>query len=320
MSGVPLDRFAAAQDLRDAIAAWLSWLSDERRCSPHTIAAYARTLAGYLDFLTGHIGGHPCLADLEALTAADFRAWLAARGNHAAASRAHGLSILRGFFRFLQRRELASNAMLSAVRGPRLPKSVPKALTTREADVMLAAAGDAREPWQGKRDVALLTLLYGAGLRIAEALALTRAQAPIIPGVMIVTGKGGKQRQVFILEAVAHAINAYIAACPYPLVPGGPLFIGSRGGPLVARVVQRRMAELRRALNLPETATPHSLRHSFATHLLGAGADLRSIQELLGHASISTSQRYTSVDAPRLLEVFNRSHPRATIGDHETEA
>jgi integrase/recombinase XerC len=311
MNPVRLDRFTAAPDLRDAISAWLSWLADERRCSPHTLGAYGRTLAGYLDFLTGHIGRLPRLADLEALTAADFRAWLASRGNHAAASRAHGLSIVRGFFRFLQRRELASNAMLSAVRGPRLPKSVPKALTTDEADAMLAAAGDALEPWQGKRDVALLTLLYGAGLRIAEALSLTRACAPIVPGVMIVTGKGGKQRQVFILDAVADAINAYIAACPYPLLPDRPLFVGFRGGPLVARVVQRRMAELRRALNLPETATPHSLRHSFATHILGASGDLRAVQELLGHASISTTQRYTAVDAPRLLEVFNRSHPRA---------
>jgi integrase/recombinase XerC len=245
--------FTAAPDLRNAISAWLSWLADERRYSPHTIGAYERTLAGFLDFLVGHIAGEPRLADLEALKPADFRAWLARRGNLSASTRAHGLSVLRAFFKFLRRRELASNATIAAVRGPRLPKSVPKALTTEEADVMLAAALNAREPWQGKRDSALLTLLYGCGLRIGEALSLRRARAPIAPGVMIVKGKGNKERQVLILEAVAEAIKAYIAACPYNLPANGPLFVAARGGPLYARAAQRRIQHLRASLNLPET-------------------------------------------------------------------
>lgn len=311
---LPPARFAAAEDLSAAIARWCDWLETERRVSPHTLAAYGRDLASFLEFLTEHRGGIPDLASLTGLLPADFRAWLARRAADAIGrgSNARALSTLRNFFRFLERRGLAKNTALIAVKSPKLPKPVPKALTAAEAQTALdGVAGMEREAWVAKRDLAILTLLYGAGLRIGEALSLRRLDAPAAGATLSVTGKGNKTRLVPILPAVADAIAAYVAACPRPLSKEGPLFVGARGGPLHPRLVQGAMARLRAALGLPEHATPHALRHSFATHLLAGGGDLRSIQELLGHASLSTTQRYTKVDAARLLAVYDEAHPRA---------
>jgi integrase/recombinase XerC len=314
---VPLARFSAAEDLRAAIGWWAAWLDGERRASAHTVAAYGRDLAGFLDFLTDHLGGRPELATFARLRPADFRAYLAYRAARVErASIARGLSVVRGFIRFLERRGLGSSPALLVLRAPKLPRSVPKPLSVADAAEMIdapatqAVRGSVAGVWQATRDVAVLTLLYGCGLRISEALGLKRSEAPL-GEVITITGKGQKQRVVPVLPAVRHAIADYLAACPYPLPAVGPLFVGARGGPLSPRLVQRQMEKLRRALGLAESATPHALRHSFATHLLGGGGDLRAIQELLGHASLSTTQRYTSVDTGRLLAVYAAAHPRA---------
>ena len=301
-------------DLARAIEAWQAWLAAERRASPHTVAAYGRDLKSFLDFLTEHLGEVPSLAALAALRPADFRAFQARRAASGLAktSLARGLSTVRGFFRFLDRRGLAANPSLALVRAPKLPVSVPKPLTVADAAATLDLAGEAdRQPWFGKRDRALLMLLYGCGLRLGEALGLARREAPLAPGRLVLTGKGNKQRMVPVLPAVAESVADYVAACPHRLERDGPLFVGARGGPLHPRLVQRRMAELRALLALPDTATPHALRHSFATHLLAGDADLRAVQELLGHASLSTTQRYTAVDTERLLAVYDKAHPRA---------
>ncbi|HJT07070.1 MAG TPA: tyrosine recombinase XerC [Stellaceae bacterium] len=314
---LPLARYAATPDLLDAIAQWQDWLAAERRVSPHTLAGYGLDLAAFLDFLSQHRGEVPSLAELDALTAADFRAYLAQRAaaELKRSSTARALSMLRGFFRFLDRRGLARNAALAAVRTPKLPKSVPKALSVADAgNAVSDVAVLADEEWIKRRDVALLTLLYGCGLRLSEALGLTRAEAPLKPGTLVVTGKGNKQRHVPVLPVVAEAIAAYVAACPYRRAAEDTLFVGVRGGPLHPRLVQGRLQELRGYLGLPESATPHALRHSFATHLLAAGGDLRAIQELLGHASLSTTQRYTAVDASSLAAVYDKAHPRAKEG------
>jgi len=312
---LPLVRFAATDDLRAAIGLWLAWLSGERRASAHTVAAYGRDLAFFLDFLTEHLGELPRLSTIDALRVADFRAYLARRAQDGIgrSSSARGLSVLRGFVHFLQRRRLASATALAALRSPRLPQTLPKPLTIDDAAGTLdAAEGIAISRWQGKRDTAILALLYGCGLRISEALGLPRAAAPL-GDMLSINGKGGKQRLVPVLPSVRDAVTDYLDACPYALTKEGPLFVGARGGWLNPRVVQRQMALLRDFLGLPETATPHALRHSFATHLLGAGGDLRAIQELLGHASLSTTQRYTSVETERLLAIYNAAHPRARV-------
>lgn len=314
---VPPEHYSAAPACRKAAAAWLDWLGTERRCSPHTLAAYSGDLARFFDFLTRHLGGVPDVAELAALRLADFRAYLAQRAGEGSAgsSSARALSVLRSFFRFLDRRGLAQNAALASVRSPKRPASLPNALSAEEAGEVLGGAEGADEaPWLGQRDLAIFTLLYGCGLRLAEALSLARREAPLAAGMMRIVGKGNKERVVPVLPAVADAVAAYVAACPYPLPADGPLFRGARGGPLNPRLVQRRMAEIRRLLRLPETATPHALRHSFATHLLAAGGDLRSIQELLGHASLSTTQRYTAIETAHLLAVYDKAHPRAKGG------
>ena len=312
---MPLAGFAAADDLRAAIGLWAAWLAGERRASAHTLAAYGRDLAFFLDFLTGHLGALPDLAAIEALRPADFRAYLARRASLGIgrSSLARGMSVLRGFVRFLQRRGLASTAALAALRSPKLPPGVPKPLTVEDALATVETVGDlAREGWQARRDTALLALIYGCGLRLSEALGLGRDEAPL--GEMLtITGKGRKQRQLPVLPAVRTALADYLAACPYALGADDPLFVGARGGPLNPRLVQRQMAALRGYLQLPATATPHALRHSFATHLLGGGGDLRAIQELLGHASLSTTQRYTSVETEHLLAVYDDAHPRARL-------
>jgi integrase/recombinase XerC len=312
-----LDRFAAGDDLRAAIGLWVAWLAGERRASPHTIAAYGRDLALFLEFLTEHLGELPTLGAIDGLHPADFRAYLARRVQRHAerSSLARGLSVLRGFVRFLHRRGLASTSALAALRSPRLRASVPKPLTVEDATAAVdvdVVGNVATGGWQSKRDIAILTLLYGLGLRLSEALGLSRSEAPLRE-MLVVTGKGRKQRLLPVLPAVRAAVADYLAACPHALAADGPLFVGARGGPLNPRIVQRQMEAIRGHLGLPESATPHALRHSFATHLLAAGGDLRAIQELLGHASLSTTQRYTAVETERLLAVYDAAHPRARL-------
>lgn len=307
--------FPAKADLQAAIADWQAWLAHEKRASPHTLDAYQRDLLRFLRFLAEHRGGLPALIDLKDLRTADFRAWLATLSAEGLSrtSTARALSVVRGFFRRLAREGLVENTALATLRTPKIPRSVPKALAADEAVEAIAMAEDlAEEPWIGKRDAAVLSLLYGCGLRIGEALSLTRENAPR-PGqeVLSVTGKGNKQRHVPLLPVVTEAIQDYLKACPFALKPLDPLFVGARGKALGARRIQDRLADLRAALGLPATATPHALRHSFATHLLAGGGDLRAIQELLGHASLSTTQRYTEVDVAGLMSVYERAHPRA---------
>jgi len=303
--------------LRRAVARWRAWLWGERRASPHTLDAYDRDVAGFLAFLAEHLGGPPSVGDLATLSAADVRGWLARRGAKGVgrASQARGLSTVRGFFRWLDREGLAHNPAIAQVRGPRPPSAVPRALAEDEAREVLQAAPTLPDAgWVAARDLALLTLLYGAGLRLGEALGLKRRDAPT-GATLVVTGKGRKQRVVPVLPVVAEAVTAYLDACPYRLDGDGPLFVGVRGGPLNPGVVQRQVRTLRDLLGLPDSATPHALRHSFATHLLGRGGDLRTIQELLGHASLSTTQRYTDVDSARLRRLYDHAHPRARRGD-----
>jgi integrase/recombinase XerC len=305
--------FLAAADARAAIADWQTWLADERRVSPHTLDAYSRDLAAFLTFLAEHLGGAAGLNDLGSLTARDVRAWLARRAGDGIGrtSTARAMSTLRNFFRFLDRSGRVHNAAIAHIRAPRLPQSVPKALSVEDAGDAIGAVAELSESaWIAKRDVALLTLLYGCGLRLGEALGLRLRDVPKGES-MVVTGKGGKDRVVPVLPVVATAIADYVAACPHPLRADGPLFVGARGGPLNPSVVQRQVRKLRAWLGLPDTATPHALRHSFATHLLAEGGDLRTIQELLGHASLSTTQRYTAVDIERLAKVYRDAHPRA---------
>ena len=307
-------RFAARPDLASAIEQWLNWLAHERRSSAHTTDGYARDLKDLLRFLEQYRGETPTLAAFSAADRNDFRAWMADRKQRGLepASTARALSATKNFARFLAKRGLGQNGALSAIRNPKLPRSVPKPLNAVEADDALeAVAGLHETDWIGRRDLAVLTLLYGCGLRISEALNLARRDAPKPGGTLRIRGKGNKTRVVPVLPIVAEAIQDYIKVLPISCEPEGPLFLGAKGNRLSPRLVQLAMQKLRLQLGLPETATPHALRHSFATHLLAGGADLRAIQELLGHASLSTTQRYTEVDAAHLLAVYNAAHPRA---------
>ena len=297
---------------------WLAYLGAERRMSPKTVDAYERDVRQFLAFLCDHLDGRMTLSALSRLKPLDVRAFMAARraGGTSGRSLMRMLAGVRSFARFLERNGKGKVGALSAVRAPKLAKTLPKPLAIpaakRITDIDLRA-GEAREPWILARDAAVLALLYGSGLRISEALALKRNDIPA-PGrgdVITVTGKGNKARMVPVLAQVAKLAAEYVALCPYDLPAEGPLFVGARGGPLSPRIVQLAMARLRGALGLPETATPHALRHSFATHLLARGGDLRAIQELLGHASLSTTQIYTAVETERLLEVYRSTHPRA---------
>ncbi len=308
--------FCAAPEIAEEAARWLAYLAGERRASRHTIDAYARDVAGFLAFLTEHFGARPDSAALKSLQPADLRSYLARRRADGLENRSllRALAAVRNFLRHLEKKGLAKTEVFGAVRTPKRPHSLPKALTIADArDVIDPAqrAGEARAPWVIARDAAVLALLYGAGLRISEALSIARKDAPIgaVDRVTIL-GKGGKTRTVPAIPPVRAAIEAYLALCPYDLT-GGPLFIGARGGPLSPRIVQLAVQHLRGALGLPDSATPHALRHSFATHLLGRGGDLRTIQELLGHASLSTTQIYTAVDKQRLLDAYRSAHPRA---------
>ena len=305
--------FSCDPALARAVEDWQRWLIHEKRASRHTINAYGRDLGAFLSFLQSHLGGPPGFSDLERLTAADFRAWMAGRATDGAgrSSIARAMSVIRGFFRWLERNGHGANQAIRAMRSPRLPQSIPKPLTVADADLLLDSMdllpGD---EWETQRDLALFTLLYGCGLRISEALDLNRGQAPVGES-LTVTGKGNKQRMLPVLPVVRDAMQAYLALCPWKSGYDAPLFLGTRGKRLNPGVAQKRLRELRLLLGLPDTVTPHALRHSFATHLLGAGGDLRTIQELLGHASLSTTQRYTAVDSDSLMAAYRAAHPRA---------
>ncbi len=302
--------------LYEAIEGWYEWLSMERRLSLHTAQSYLIDLKEFFTFLQSDIG-HPCtLKDLKNLSVTDFRSFLVARTNQGIgrASIARNMSSLRNFFRFLQKKELVHNTAVTVVRPARPPKTLPKPLEKEDTLLLLKSAFKAqKEVWQGRRDVALLTLLYGCGLRISEALNLTIGDWRGCTDMLVIQGKGNKQRLVPVLPIVKNAMAQYLNQRPYELSAASCLFIGARGEQLNAGVVQRQIRKLRRQIGLPESVTPHALRHSFATHLLIDGADLRSVQELLGHASLSATQRYTEVDTTHLTEVYNKAHPRAKI-------
>jgi integrase/recombinase XerC len=300
----------------DALRAWLDWLAHERRASPRTLEAYGHAGRNWISFLERHRGGPQTLADLAGVQAAELRAHLAERrgGDHPLSARsvAQALAAIRGFHRFLERRLETASPQLTLVRGPRPRATLPRPVAEAQALALLDEPGEDvdLEPWEAARDRAVLTLLYGCGLRISEALALTAGDAPLAESLRV-TGKGGKTRLVPVLPAVRQAVEDWRALNPFPTTPDQPLFRAKRGGALSARHVQATVQRLRGRLGLPASTTPHALRHSFATHLLGAGADLRSIQTLLGHAGLSTTQKYTAVDAARLLEAYATAHPRA---------
>ena len=301
---------------QQALQNWLIYLAQERRASPRTVTAYADCVGRYLAFLQQHRGEAPSLQDMAAIEPSELRAYLAFRrsGDHPLSPRSvsQALSAIRTFHRWLDRRCGMANDALALVRGPRVKPGAPRPVTEDQARGLITEAAEDidRDDWEAARDEAVLTLLYGCGLRISEALSLRRADAPLRDSIRIV-GKGSKERVVPVLPVVREAVDAYVAALPFALSPDEPLFRAHRGGPLGPRPVQALMQRLRGRLGLPDSATPHALRHSFATHLLGAGADLRSIQELLGHASLSTTQRYTAVDAAGLLSIYAKAHPRA---------
>jgi integrase/recombinase XerC len=299
--------------LASAIDEWRRWLIHEKRASRHTIDAYSRDLGAFLTFLQTHLGGPPGLSALEGLAAADFRAWMARRASDglSRSSTARAMSVLRGFFRWLEREGHGANHAIRAMRSPKRPQGIPKPLTTADTDLLFESMDLLPgEPWETQRDVALFTLLYGCGLRISEALDLNRRDAPAGDS-LTVTGKGNKQRMLPVLPIVREAVRAYLKLCPWQPGDGGPLFLGVRGKRLNPGVAQKRLRELRLLLGLPDSVTPHALRHSFATHLLSGGGDLRTIQELLGHASLSTTQRYTEVDSDSLMAAYRAAHPRA---------
>lgn len=298
---------------RDALADWLASASALGGASENTLKAYRSDLADFFAFLTEHKGGPQGLEPLTRVATSDMRAWMAheRRGGLGARSLARKLSAVKSFYRwFSERRGFDATAVLST-RAPKFQKKLPRPLAPDAARAVIDTAElQSDEPWIAARDVAVLTLLYGCGLRISEALALNGADVPL-PATLRILGKGGKERILPVIDAARDAVAAYVALCPYPLEANDPLFRGKRGGRLSPRIVSGRMANVRMQLGLPASATPHALRHSFATHLLEAGGDLRAIQELLGHASLSTTQAYTAVDTARLMEVYQKTHPKA---------
>jgi integrase/recombinase XerC len=304
-------QFGLAPDAAQVAVAWLRALRSERRLAAKTLEAYARDISQFGGFLSDHLGEAAGIADLATLSAGDFRSFMARRRRDGVESRslARQLSALRSLYRFAERSGHFKNPALSLIRAPKLPHAVPKPLSltaarrVADADVL---STEATPPWVEARDRAVLTLLYACGLRISEAVGLTLAQAEANP--LVITGKGGKTRIVPVLPQVSAVLRAYVALCPQGLKKYEPMFRGVRGGPLTARSIQLLVERMRGALNLPDMATPHALRHSFATHLLGSGADLRVIQELLGHASLSTTQVYTEVDRSHLLEQYRKAH------------
>lgn len=307
----------------EALADWLAYLEAERRASPHTLKAYSRDLERFLAFQTLHLGNPPALEHLDTLRPADVRAFVAQlrRDGLAPRSRARMLSSVRSFFRYLNRRYDLNSAPVRVIQGPRLPRTLPRPVTPAAARAMVdEAAEEGRKPWIQARDSAVITLLYGCGVRISEGLDLNRGLAPegteethpeqwASWDVIRVKGKGRRERVIPLLAPVKAALSRYLAQVPHTLTRDGPLFVGARGARLDPRTVQRLTARLRIRLGLPDTVTPHALRHAFATHLLSAGADLRSIQDLLGHANLSATQIYTEVDLDALYAVYEKAHP-----------
>ncbi|MBS0386163.1 MAG: tyrosine recombinase XerC [Proteobacteria bacterium] len=294
---------------------WIAHLRDERRFAANSVEAYERDVEAFLDFLQSHLGGELSGKDLAELEPRDLRAYLAHRrqGPDALSDRSvsRALAAIRSFYRYLERRHGLANPRLSLVRGPKLKRTLPRPVSEKAArDLIADARTSASQDWIGARDAALVTLLYAAGLRISEALSLTGADRPL-PETLRITGKGGKQRLVPMLPAARDAIERYAALCPHALTRDDPLFRGVRGGALGPRDAQALMTRLRARLGLPSSATPHALRHSFATHLLANGGDLRAIQELLGHESLSTTQTYASVETQKILQSYRRAHPRS---------
>jgi len=309
----PLAALQAEPAVQQALAKWHAWLAFEKRSSAHTIDSYSRDIVDFINFINTHQGYKPNLNDLESLTNLDFRSYLAhlAKANKSRTTIARRMSSLRTIFKYFEREGVCQNAAILSVRTPKIPKSLPKALTMEDALTMVRSVDQLTdEPWIGLRDHALLMLLYGAGLRIAEALALNISDRPE-GDVMTITGKGNKQRVIPVLCEIKSAILAYNKACPFPEKPNRALFLGLRGKRLNAGVAQKTVRQMRLLLGLNNTVTPHALRHSFATHLLAGGGDLRTIQELLGHASLSTTQRYTEVDSAKIRSVYQGAHPRA---------
>jgi integrase/recombinase XerC len=307
----------AAPDLAAAAAAWLVQLAGERRLSVRTIEAYARDARQFLAFLGERFGALPRIADFTDCAPADLRAFLASRRAEGIDGRSlqRALSALRSLARHIVREHGETGAALGAIRAPKAARRLPRPLSAPDARAVTTTApreGEARAQWVLARDAAVLALCYGAGLRISEALSIHRANAPVGETEAItIVGKGRKSRSAPIIAPVRKAVEDYLSLCPFALKPGGPLFVGAKGGPLSPRIVQLAMARMRGALGLPDSATPHALRHSFATHLLARGGDLRTIQDLLGHASLSTTQVYTGIDSARLLAAYRSAHPRA---------
>ena len=300
-------------DLRDRLQRFLDHKRALDAASPHTITAYAHDISQFLTFLAAHHGGTFGITTLSGVSQSDMRAWMAqARsGGLSARSLARALSAVKTFLNWLADHDAVEPVAALATRGPKFRRKLPRPLTPDAARAVLSDIGTHQtDDWIAARDTAVVTLLYGLGLRISEALSLTGADAPL-PATLRITGKGGKQRLVPVLPAAAAAVADYTRKCPFDLAPDAPLFRGARGGDLNPRLIQKSMEQVRARLGLPATATPHALRHSFATHLLTAGGDLRAIQDLLGHASLSTTQTYTAVDAARLMEVYDSAHPRA---------
>lgn len=299
--------------LRDALDLWLSHLKALDGAADQTLTAYRRDVAGFLAFLAVHKGGPQGLGTLADLRVTDMRAWMAhERGRGLGArSLARALSAVKGFVAWAAEREGFDPTAVLSARSPKYRRKLPRPLTPEAArDMIDTVELQPLKGWVAARDVAIVTLLYGCGLRISEGLGLTGADHPL-PDALRIRGKGGKERLVPVLPAAREAVAAYVAACPFPVEPDQPLFRGARGGPVNPRLIRKAMQQARMQLGLPATATPHALRHSFATHLLAAGGDLRAIQELLGHASLSTTQAYTAVDQARLMEVYENTHPKA---------
>lgn len=293
------------------ITQWLDWLTHEKRHSAHTITAYQTDIAGFIAFMQSHLGQEITLNELIKLSILDFRSWLAYRHEKKFdfASSARALSSVRNFYRYLGKKHQQVNDAIAQVRSPKRKKSLPRALTVSDALLASESIGDlANSPWCGKRDTALLLLIYGCGLRISEALSVTSNQ--LAQNILTLRGKGNKERQVPLLPIVKEAIDVYLDVCPYTRIGDDPIFVGARGKPLHATLFNKQIRIMRHYLGLPESTTPHAFRHSFATHLLTGGVDLRTIQELLGHSSLSSTQRYTQLDNDTLLQVYQNAHPR----------
>jgi len=309
----PKDTLAISAAARDALQTWLDHQRALKGAAENTLTAYRGDVADFLAFMSVHHGQSHGLGALAKITVSDMRAWMARTRGEDVGSRslARKLSAVKAFYRWLAEREgFEPTAVLSA-RAPKFTKKLPRPLAVDAARELIDCVEvQTTTPWVAARDVAVLTLLWGCGLRISEALGLLAQDAPL-PDVLRIKGKGGKERVVPVLPAARNAVEAYTRLCPHPLEAQSPLFRGVRGGALSAGAIQKVMASARMQLGLPATATPHAMRHSFATHLLDAGGDLRAIQELLGHASLSTTQAYTAVDTVRLMEVYNSAHPRA---------